>query len=194
MYVIAETVTPIVDPAELANPPSDVVEYFGWVQAPPTAGDPESTIYLDSRGRDDPTLSQSWPPGYVHPAIVVQKGSNPGERSRVSQRKRVSRRKTHKFTRPIGRMFKARMNNPDLFKHPIVLGARHEIHRVPPPTSADLEMSNKRVVNGIVYTYVRIDRDYTGVVRTTEELNELETEHAVLSNFRTIRDGGNFNF
>ena len=91
-------------------------------------------------------------------------------------------------------MYNARQNDPEKYKHKIVLGARHEIFRVPPPTSADLGMSNKRIVNGILYTYIRIDRDYTGVVRTPEEMNELETEHAVLSNFRTIRDGGNFNF
>ena len=186
---------PLGNPDEpLPEADTDEEEYFGWVQPPPTAGDPESTIFLDIRGRDDPTLSQSWPKKYVHPPIPVQKGAGAGVRSRVSKRNRLSKRKGHKFSRTISRIWKARMDDPEKNTHPIVLGARHEIYRVPAPTLADLSMSNKRVVNGILYTFMKIDRDYLGVVRTTEELNELETEHAVLSNFRTIRDQGNFNF
>ena len=168
--------------------PVKPIQWWGWIIHEPVQGDPNSVIHVDSRYRlcDSP----SWPVGYETPPISVVKGKGESDRARVPKSKRVTQRKGHQHQRECDRFQRAHWNDPVKFPHPVVIGERYKVHKVPTPTEVDIDMWNKRMVNGILYTYMRIDRNYKGVVKSNAEMRELETEHNVLSNFRTVRHIG----
>ena len=164
-------------------------QWYGWIKPEPVIGDPTSVIHVD--GRYPITSTPYWPVGYVTPKIKVMVGKGDAERARVPKNKRLTRRKGHQHQRECERFRRAHWVDPITFPHPVKIGERHQIFKVPTPTTADFEMWNKRMLNGVLWTYMKIDEDYKGVVMTTDEITEEQLNHAVLSNFRTVKDEGN---
>ena len=178
---------PVIDPAVIAaeaDVPAEVTHWWGWFIAEPVKDDPKSIIYLDSRY--EPTRSPSWPPGYIAPPLPITRGDRRKPNQKVPVRKRNVVRKSYQYARTCERLRQANIDFPDLFTHPIVIGARYQLFKVPIPTNIDLDLPNRRVENGIVYTYRRIDRHYRGIDKDDEKTPD-QIEHSLLSNFRAAR-------
>ena len=187
---------PTVTTAPTVNAPTvPEEEWWGFVteERPSITTDP-SRVTIHLHGQYNPVDSPYWPVGYVAKPITVVKGHSARPRGRVPKRKRVTKRKGHQHGRECLRLQRAHEDDPENFPYKIEIGARHQIYRVPTPTATDLDLPNRRVINGVVWTYRRINKDYQGEVKTGTELDDAELEHAVLSNFRAAKDLGKYDF
>ena len=182
MNFLAETVQPL----KADKPKDEPTHSWGWIIDEPVYDDPTSIIYLDSRY--EPTTSPSWPPGYKAPPLPAVVGVRRNkDKPRYPMNKRKVVRKSHQYRRICERLQQAHIDNKELFTHPIVIGARYNVYPVPNPTDDDMDLPNRRLINGVLYTYRKIDKNYKGVTKTTAEMTEKEREHQMLSNFRSAK-------